>query len=171
MIHSLKHTLFALFAVLALATSVQAKDEISAQDFVDQASAAGMAEVEAGKLALEKGTSSKVKEFARMMVDEHTAANQQLKALASKHDLEVADAPGLSEQAKAKILEMRDSDSFDKAYANNQVESHKAAVELFQTAANSEDEAIRAFAVKTLPKLEEHLKMAQQLADDLVAKQ
>src|SRR5262245_25410643 len=99
MTRSLKHMLFAMFAVLALATSAQAKDEIGAQDFVDQASAASMAEVETGKLALEKGTNPKVKEFARMMVDDHTAANQQLKALAAKHDLEMADAPGLSEQA------------------------------------------------------------------------
>ncbi|AYF86758.1 DUF4142 domain-containing protein [Pseudomonas sp. DY-1] len=171
MTHSLKHLIVVLCAVLALAPSVQAKDEISPQDFVGQASAASLAEVESGKLALQKGTSEEVKTFARMMVDDHSAANEQLQALASKQDLKISEAPSLTEQAKAKILQMRGDASFDKAYANNQIEAHKAAVELFHTAANSEDETIRDFASRMLPKLEEHLKMVQSLAVDVGARE
>lgn len=51
-------------------------------DFVEDASAKGVAEVEAGKLAQEKGTSADVKTFADMMVKDHTEANTKLKALA-----------------------------------------------------------------------------------------
>ncbi|MNF30122.1 hypothetical protein D3C85_465280 [compost metagenome] len=165
------YLMFALFAALTLATTAQAADEISPQDFVDRASAAGIAEVEAGKLALEKGTNPKVKEFAQMMVDEHTAAGKELAAMAKAHKLELNDDATLTDQAKEKILEMRDGESFDRAYANNQVTAHNQAVALFVKAANSEDQTIRTFATQVLPKLEHHLELAKNLASEIGADQ
>ncbi|MNF08689.1 hypothetical protein D3C81_1758680 [compost metagenome] len=62
------------------------------------------------------------------------------------------------------MLNIRD-ESFDAAYANNQVNAHEEAVKLFKDAAeNADDPEIKQFAQATLPVLQQHLEMAQQLA-------
>lgn len=73
------------------------------------------------------------------------------------------DEASLTEKAKKMILEMRD-ESFDKAYANNQVKAHEDTVALFKKEAASSDNAeLKAFAQQTLPTLEHHLDMAKKL--------
>ncbi|MNV86976.1 hypothetical protein D3C71_1810560 [compost metagenome] len=91
--------------------------------------------------------------------------------MAKAHKLELNDNATLTDQAKEKILEMRDGESFDRAYANNQVTAHNQAVALFVKAANSEDQTIRTFATQVLPKLEHHLELAKNLASEIGADQ
>src|SRR4051794_41124900 len=80
-------------SALALLMAIGSQGAFAAQDnddFVEDASAKGVAEIEAGKLALEKGTSADVKTFAEMMVKDHTAANTKLKGIADAKKLEVS---------------------------------------------------------------------------------
>ncbi|MGH8417760.1 MAG: DUF4142 domain-containing protein [Pseudomonas sp.] len=138
----------------------------SNDDFVEDASAKGVAEVEAGKLAQEKGTAADVKSFAEMMVTDHTAANEKLKSIAASKKLEVSSNQQLMDKAKAMILELRSAKSFDQAYANNQVKAHEATIALFEDeAANGKDADLKAFATETLPKLKAHLTKAKALAE------
>lgn len=65
---------FALLVGLAANMALAAEGD----NFVDEASAKGIAEIETAKMALEKGTSEDVKQFAQKMIDDHTKANQQL---------------------------------------------------------------------------------------------
>jgi putative membrane protein len=162
MAHLIKVSTLALLAALASQGAFAAQDN---DDFVEDASAKGVAEVEAGKLAQEKGSASDVKSFADMMVKDHTAANSKLKMIADKKNLEVSDSAELVDKAKSMILELRSSESFDQAYANNQVKAHEATIALFEKeASNGKDAELKAFAAETLPKLKEHLAHAQALA-------
>lgn len=163
------HLIFALLATLTFGASLQAAEDITPQEFIDKVSAAGMAEVETGRLALEKGSHPKLKAFAQLMVDDHTALGQELSALASQENLRLASSAALTDRAKARILKMREAESFDRAYANNQVTTHRKVVSLFHRAANSEDERIRSFAVRYLPKLEYHLRLAENLTVEVGA--
>ena len=146
-----------------VAGSISTAMAATSNSFVEDAAQGGITEVEAGKLALEKSSSADVKTFAQHMITDHGKANQELAALAKKLDIEVPDDATLTDKAKKAILEMRD-ESFDKAYANNQVAAHEKTVELFKKEAASSDNAeLKAFATKTLPTLEAHLKMAKEL--------
>lgn len=139
----------------------QAADKLSPAEFVDDASAKGIAEIEAGKLALEKSQSQDIKTFAQSMIDDHTKANEQLKSLAQEKKLKVSTDAELMD--KAMILQVRD-DSFDRSYANNQVVAHEQTIEIFRNEAKTGDDgALKAFAEKTLPKLEHHLQEAKAL--------
>ncbi|WP_070884125.1 DUF4142 domain-containing protein [Pseudomonas sp. D1-3] len=149
--------------IFAFAGLAQAADKVSANDFAEEASAKGIAEIETSKLALEKGSHAEVKKFAQTMIDDHTRANDELKALAEKKNLQVSDDAELMNKAKAMILQVRDGENFDKAYANNQVVAHEQTIELYQKAAASDDAEVSAWAKKTLPKLEHHLEMAKEL--------
>ncbi len=64
-------------------TSTESMGQMDDQDFAQKAMEANMAEIMMAKLALQKGASAKVKEFAQMMIDEHGSANDQLKAIVS----------------------------------------------------------------------------------------
>lgn len=139
-------------------------DKIDADDFVEEVSAMGVAEVEAAKLALEKSSSIDVKAFAQKIITDHSAVNMELAGIAASKNLEVSDEAEMTTKAKKFVLEQRDGESFDEAYANNQVEAHKDTIELFKRAAMSDDKEVAAFAHQNLPKLEQHLKTAQQLA-------
>jgi putative membrane protein len=153
-----------LMALSTLCSTAMAKDTIDPVKFVDQASAAGVAEIEEGKLALQKSTTPAVKTFAQEIINDHTAANKELAGIAQKKNLKVATEAELLTKAKAFILKQRDGQSFDEAYANNQVKAHKETIELFNKAAASPDVDLAAFAVATLPKLEHHLHAAETLA-------
>ena len=152
----------------ALLFSVAANFALAAdgENFVDEASAKGMAEIETAKMALDKGTAEDVKTFAQKMIDDHTKANQKLAELAGQHeDLEMSDEAALMDKAKAMILKLRDGENFDEAYANNQVVAHEQTIELFREyAKNGENQELKSFAESTLPTLEQHLQHAKQLA-------
>ncbi|MEN0106151.1 MAG: DUF4142 domain-containing protein [Pseudomonas sp.] len=156
----LKHLGLACALSLGAITSAMAADSNA---FVDDAAQGGIMEVESAKLALEKSQSTDVREFATTMQAEHSKTNQDLAALAKKLDLQVPDEATLTAKAKKLLLEMRD-ESFDKAYANNQVVAHEKTVELFKKEAESSDKPeLKAFAKDHLPAIEHHLEMAKQL--------
>lgn len=156
------HFKAAALAALMLGASASAF-AASSNDFVTKASEGGVAEVQAGKLAEQKSQSADIKAFAEMMVKDHTAANEQLTTLAKKLDLKVEDDATLVAKAKKEILELRD-ESFDKAYVNNQVKAHEDTVALFTKESQSSDNAeLKAWATKTLPKLQAHLDQARAL--------
>jgi putative membrane protein len=153
-----------IFIFGATSSLAFAADKIDADDFVDEASAKGIAEVESAKLALEKSKSADVQAFAQKMITDHSSANMLLAGIAARKNLEVSDEAELTTKAKKFVLEQRDGESFDEAYANNQVEAHKDTIELFEQAAVSDDAEIAAFSKQTLPKLKQHLQMAKTLA-------
>lgn len=158
----LKISTFALTFVMSTQIAFAAQDD---NDFVENASAKGVAEVEAGKLAQEKGISPDVKNFAYMMITEHTAANDKLKTLADKKKLYVSDEAKLMDKTKSMILKLRSSKSFDQAYANNQVKAHEETIALFEDEVkNGKDAELKNFASETLNTLKKHLGEAQDLA-------
>lgn len=154
----------ALFSVaLGFAGASAFADGVNADDFIEEASAKGIAEIEAGKLALQKSTVPEVKTFAKKMIENNAATNKELRALATKKNVEVADDAELLSKAKAFVLKQRDGESFDAAYVNNQIDAHKATIKLFKDASSSADEDVRRLAATSLPKLEHHLREAEGL--------
>ena len=72
-----------LIATLGTASAIAAAgDKVTAEDFAKKAGAAGMAEVEMGKLGAQKATDPDVKAYAQKMVTDHTRANKELMAAA-----------------------------------------------------------------------------------------
>lgn len=153
-----------LFLIALGLLSIQATAAgVDTDDFIEDAYAKGIAEIEAGKIALQKSTHQEVQTYAKKMIEDHATANKDLRSLASKKSVEVPDDAELMSQAKTYILKQRDGESFDAAYVNNQIESHKAAIELYEDASSSKDEDVRQLAATSLPTLERHLAEAEAL--------
>ncbi len=136
-----------------------------ASDFAVAAANGGMMEVELGKLAQEKAVSQRVKDYGSMMVKDHSAANDQLKTIASTLNITLPDS--VSDDARKEIdkLKMKKRKDFDKAYVDMMLDDHKKDIADFRKCAdNCSDSSIKAFASNTLPTLEKHLDSVQAIA-------
>jgi putative membrane protein len=150
---------------IVLATALLIAAPAADQSFARKAAAAGMAEVELGKLAVNNASSADVKQFGQRMVDDHSKAGDELKSIAASKNITLP----TEMDAKAKTLHARLSKlsgvAFDRAYMQAMVADHRQAATLFSREAQSgKDPEFKAFAAKTLPTVQEHLKMAQQMA-------
>lgn len=133
--------------------------------FLKDAALAGQWEVEAGKKAIAKSQDPDVRSFAQTMVDDHSKVNDQVTTLASSKGVQLPTQPSVGAEAKLKLLDMLNGPNFDKHYISNLgVDAHQDTVKLFKKYINdAKDDDVKAFAQKTLPALEHHLEMAQQL--------
>jgi putative membrane protein len=122
-----------------------------------------MAEVALGQMASTKATNPDVKAFADRMVADHGKANDELKQLAqtkgvtlpSDVDQESKDAAGKLSKASGK--------EFDKAYIDAMVKGHEGVVKAFEKESkDAKDQDLKAWVTKTLPTIQDHLKMAKE---------
>lgn len=156
---------FALLAghAFADATNPLVGETMGAENFMEEVYKNNIAEIEMGKLALEESGSEKVKAFAQLMIDEHRSANTELQKLAQRKNFELPEDTSLINKTKKQILSLRDDESFDLAYASNQVRAHELTLQVFQRGKKSGDAEVTAFANKHLPIIEKHLIKARQL--------
>src|SRR6185295_3775991 len=130
--------------------------------FVEEAAAGGAAEVEGGRMAEQRAAHDKVKQFGSRMVQDHSKANDELKELAAGKGLQLPSAPDPHSQEAMTKLQKLSGAEFDRAYMDHMVKDHKKDVAAFQKEASAgKDPQIKAFAAKTLPTLQDHLKMAE----------
>ena len=86
--------LVAAFTAVSAAQAPRAAQPSKADtEFVQKAAAAGKMEVEQGKMAASKASNAQVKAFGQALVKDHTAANQQLMAIAKRKNITIADHP------------------------------------------------------------------------------
>jgi putative membrane protein len=132
--------------------------------FIEEASRDGLAEVELGKLAAQKAQAPEVKQFAQRMVEDHGKANRELAGVAqAKGVAPAADVDGKHKRMMERMAKL-DGAKFDREYMNEMTDEHKKDVKAFREAArDAKDPDLKRFAVNTLPVLEEHLKMAENL--------
>jgi len=140
--------------------------QLSSSDykFVSEAVQGGMAEVQLGQIARDRAADPAVKQFADKMVKEHTDADQQLTQLASQKGATLpTDIPSAEKRETDRLLKLYGAD-FDRAYMKRMVRDHEKDVKEFQREAKkASDTDVQSWANKTLPTLQEHLKMAQDV--------
>lgn len=131
-------------------------------DFMTKAAQGGLAEVDMGNMASSKATNADVKAFGNRMVTDHSKANDELKQLAATKGVTLP-ADVNDEQKKAMdAMSSKSGKDFDKTYMDDMVKDHETDVKEFEKASKSAKDAdLKAWATKTLPTLQEHLKMAK----------
>ncbi|WPU94551.1 DUF4142 domain-containing protein [Mucilaginibacter sabulilitoris] len=126
--------------------------------FATDAANGGMAEVAVGKVAEQKAVNQKVKDFAAMMVKDHSKANDELMAIAKAKNITLPAAPSDDKQKELADLSAKSASDFDKAYVDAMVDGHQKTIAMFEDAAkNCKDAELKAFATNTLPIIKGHL--------------
>jgi putative membrane protein len=137
----------------------------STQDFVTQAAASDMFEIESSKLALERADEP-TKAFAQQMVADHTKTSGELKALVASGKVKATLPTAMSEEQQSTLAELKalQGDAFTQQYHDDQVEAHENAVDLFTRFGEEGEQAdLKAWASTTLPHLKHHLEAAEKL--------
>ncbi|MGN6292908.1 MAG: DUF4142 domain-containing protein [Chitinophagaceae bacterium] len=136
--------------------------------FLVDATNGGMAEVQLSRIAAERSTNAAVKDFANMMINDHTSANDQIMALAAKKSVTLPSDVSDENRKKSDELMKKSVKDFDKEYVDIMVKDHEAAVNLFEKASNNVSDAeVVSFVNNILPKLKSHLESAKTLKKSL----
>lgn len=126
----------------------------------------GMLEVQLGNLAQTNASSQQIKDFGKMMADDHSKANEELMALAARKNISLPTALGEAKQKDYDDLAAKKGADFDKAYADFMVSDHKKDIDAYQKEANDgKDPDIKAWAGGKVPTLQHHLQMAEAARD------
>lgn len=126
------------------------------QAFFRKAAVGGLAEVEAGKLAAQRGRAESIKAFGETMVADHSSVNTELQTLADTKGVTLPSSLDASHQAAIDALAKKKGASFDTAFVAAMKKDHAEAITLFKTASKSKDPDIAAFATSKLPALQHH---------------
>ena len=133
--------------------------------FIEEAAGSGMFEVQVSQLAASKATDANVKSYASMLVDHHTAANNELVKIANAKGVEVPAAPPRAMRKDIEKLGKKNGADFDKDFVRDVgIKAHEKDIKKFEKASKDvKDAELKAFVDKTLPVLREHLAAAQKL--------
>ena len=149
--------------------------------FIQDMMQADMAEIELGKLALSRAQHADVKQFAQMMVDDHTKSLGELEQIASSHGVEAPVVVDEHHRDKLEDLSKLDAKGFDKQYMQLMVDDHEQKLDKVQTrtdehrnasptpesADNALEAAANQFAAKGLPNVSRHLDRAKAINEKL----
>src|SRR5690349_4687322 len=137
-------------------------------EFAVEAADGGMMEVELGTLALTKASSPDVKAFAQMMVDDHTKANNELKALAQQKNITLPTVMGNERQRKYDNLREKTGKDFDKDYIDLMVKDHKEDIDEFEEQGKDGNDAdLKSWAASKVATLQHHLQEAERIQEAL----
>ena len=142
-------------------------DQVARGDrkFIEEAAGSGMFEVQVSQLAASKANDAQVKSFASMLVDHHTAANNELVKIANAKKVELPAAPKRALRKDIEKLGKKNGAEFDREFVREVgIKAHEKDIKMFEKASKDvKDAELKAFIDKTLPTLREHLAMAQKL--------
>ena len=133
--------------------------------FLEKAMQASLANIETGTLAWSKGSQGEIKLLGRKTYDAHSKTLRELQSLARKKSIDIARLPDAAFAARRSDLARASGEEFDRMYIKNAGLGDSAALRrLFTQGTKSKDPDIRAFALKALAHMDEHLKMVQTLS-------
>lgn len=164
----------ALVLCLALAafgqTNGQQNNGMNQQDkqFVTMVAKANRGEIEMGNFAQQHASNDEVKQFAQLMVTDHTNAGQQLKSWASQSNVTLPSGLTAQDNSTKASLSSASGSQFDKQYIQSQLQDHKKVIAAFEKEVQQgQDPQLKQFAEKTLPVLQDHVRIAEDVAGKL----
>jgi putative membrane protein len=140
---------------------------LTAQDYATKAAESDQFEIQSSQLAANQAESADVKNFARMMIADHTKTTNELKTITASLQPPVTIAPTLRPDMQSKLDQLKDvrGSEFDSLYMTQQVAGHEEALALHRDfAANGQEAQLKTFAQNTSAAVQKHLTEAQQLS-------
>lgn len=158
--------LMAFICRASFAQSAATADSVTT-NFITNATVANMKEIATGKLAEKKAKDPSVKAFGAKMIDHHTMATKQMADLVKTKKITVPKPPIAMAKPDSMLVNSTGAE-FDRMYITMMVADHKKTIALFETASTKLTDAdLKAFAVKTLPMLRQHLAEVQGIASKM----
>lgn len=134
------------------------------EKFVHTAADANTFEIQSSQIALQKTTNEQIKDFADMMIKDHTRIGDELESIAQKQNLQLPKGLDSTSRSSLKRLQSESGTRFGRTYARMMLKGHQQAVKLFRSyAQNGNDQQLKEWAQQTSPTLQEHLRRAEAM--------
>ena len=144
--------------------SPSAASAAETEDFVHTAANANAFEIQSSQIALRNSTNEQVKDFAHLMIKDHTRIGDEFKSIAQKQNLQQPKGLDSKSRFSLRRLQSEAGTRFDRTYVPMMLKGHQRAVKLFQSyAQNGDDQQLKQWAQQTLPTLQEHLRRAEAM--------
>jgi putative membrane protein len=147
-------------------TTAMSSAPVSEEDanWAVEAANGGMTEVELGKLAQQRATTDRLKNFGEMMVSDHGKAGDKLKQIATTKNIILPAKLSDKSQKNLDDLNKKLGKDFDKAYINMMIDDHKKDIDKFKKGSiDLKDSDLKNFASETLPVIQMHLDSIQAI--------
>ena len=135
--------------------------------FINNGIEGGLTEIKASGLAITNSNNQRVIGLAKMMIDDHTKVEGDLKQIATGKQVNEKDTINAAHQQMINDLSKKSGAAFDKAYLQMMITDHEDAIKLFTGATQNADADIKNFAAKTLPTIKMHLDSANVILTSL----
>lgn len=145
---------------------VDINNPLFAPAFMAQAASGDQFEIQSSQLALQMSQNAAVRNYANMLIADHTRLSQAMGAAAMSARLRPPDPVLLAPQQSAldQLRSAGNGMAFDVAFQQAQIQAHQGALTLMQNYAASGDvPALRAAASAAIPTIQMHLQQAQML--------
>lgn len=137
-------------------------------DCVMRLGASDAYEIQAAQVALQRSANPDVRNFAQMMIDQHTQSSQQMAA--AMHSINMNPPPAqLTPDLQSRLGGLQAAPNFDAAYLQDQIAAHQSALALAQSCAANGGAPVANVAAGLVPVIQDHLSRAQALAANLGA--
>lgn len=147
--------------------NVSAAQEMSPSEFLVKAAASNQKEIELSTVARERAQERRVQAFAQMLLNEHENAGRDLRRVASDEGVPLPREFPAPDREIVRLHEL-DGEEFDRAYLQLMLRDHEKSVAMYQyQASQGTDPEVKKLASRTLPKLEQHLREARRLAQQM----
>ena len=138
----------------------------TAAGFVSRLAISDMYEIQSSAIALQRSQNNDVKRFAQMIIDDHTRTSNESRAVIAQQGVQ-ATLPAQMDEPRRNLINQLNSataEDFDDRYIDQQTEAHQNVLALIRDyAENGDNEALREWARRTAPAIENHLQMARGL--------
>lgn len=151
-------------------TSKADENTLSSADrsFITLAAEANLAEIETAKTVQARSKDSAEKDFANRMITDHTQASQNLATLAKANGITLGDESSANDRNQKDELQKLSSAKLGHAYLRDELQDHKQAISEFESEIeHGHNQAVTNYAEQTLPTLEDHIRIAENLAGKL----
>jgi putative membrane protein len=149
-------------ALLGSMTAASGADKVS-QVFIRDAIEGNLAEIQLGQLAQEKAQGADVKSFGQMLVDDHSASNEQAEKVAVQIGITAPTEPSVNQKAKYEKMSRLSETAFDRAFIREMIMDHAINIARFQNEAKKKNDPVADYANQMLPSLKKHLDAARKL--------
>ncbi len=136
--------------------------------FLREAAGVNLMEIRLGQLAQSKASNAAVKQFGQRMVNDHTRLEQDLSSIVSANGIALNPALTPAQNDNIARLQNFSGPQFDQAYMSLMIQGHQTDVAQFDTQSrNADSPQVRDFAARSLPVLQQHLSLAQQVGSQV----
>lgn len=125
--------------------------------FVDDMVESNYAEIKMATLAQEKSTNTEVKQVAKQLESDHSAALSKLKQIAESRSLTVPGAETDKARNQVERFSEKKAEKFDKDWCQEMMDKHDASIKKLEKAQNDvSDAALKSWINETLPVIRSH---------------